>query len=131
MIDGTCWLSAGSIKDDYAVIYADRKRYRLHRVVYENLVGAIPEGLSLDHLCRIKRCINPAHLEPVTHAENVRRGNAGVYNSLKTHCPKGHEYTEENTHIGRKNNSVLRGCRTCRNTARKVKRYENSILRKK
>lgn len=131
MIDGTCWLSAGSIKDDYAVVYANRKRYRLHRVVYENLVGEIPKGLELDHLCRVKRCINPAHLEPVTHQINVERGNSGKNNSAKTHCPEGHEYTTENTHIGRKGKYVMRGCRTCRNTARRVKRYENSLLKEK
>lgn len=63
-----------------------------HRVAYEHLVGPIPEGLQLDHLCRNRMCINPEHLEPVTAQENKRRATA-----LITHCPSGHRYTPENT----------------------------------
>lgn len=131
MIQDSCWLWARSTKDDYPMLWIGKKRYRAHRVIYEALVGLIPEGLSLDHLCRVKCCVNPEHLEPVTHAENVRRGNSGKFQAAKTHCPKGHEYTPENTHLGRRGNYVMRGCRMCRNTARKEKRHENSLLRQK
>lgn len=68
-----------------------------HRVAYEICVGPIPDGLEIDHLCRNPSCVNPAHLEPVTHIENIRRGNAGQFWREKTHCPHGHEYTPENT----------------------------------
>lgn len=60
----------------------------VHRVAYETWVGPIPEGLVLDHLCRVPRCCNPYHLEAVTQAENMRRAR-------KTHCKRGHEYTPE------------------------------------
>lgn len=76
-----------------------------HRAMYQFLVGPVPEGLHLDHLCRVRHCVNPDHLEPVTQAENNRRAAAAV-----THCPKGHAYTEANTHL-RKRGS--RDCRVC------------------
>jgi len=70
-----------------------------HRLAYELLVGKIPEGLQIDHLCRNPSCCNPEHLEPVTQAENMRRGNAGKNTRERTHCPHGHEYSPENTRI--------------------------------
>jgi hypothetical protein len=81
-----------------------------HRNAYEMVVGPIPEGLTIDHLCRNPACVNPAHLEPVTNEENVRRGLAGAYNRVKTHCKNGHPFDEENTAVyyGK------RACRTCR-----------------
>lgn len=90
-----------------------------HRIAYELVVGQIPDGMQLDHLCRNHRCVNPAHLEPVSARENVLRG-VGVcsINAKKTHCPKGHEYTPENTkltHIGG------RGCKACAAEKRREK----------
>ena len=76
-----------------------------HRVAYELLVGPIPDGLEIDHLCFVRHCVNPDHLEPVTHAENVRRQKARI-----THCPQGHAYDAANTHIGKKGERKCRAC---------------------
>lgn len=81
------------------------------RYAYELLVGAVPEGLQIDHLCRNRRCVRPAHLEVVTPGENVRRGLAG---SLVTHCPQGHEYTPANTaRQANRSGGMSRVCRQC------------------
>jgi hypothetical protein len=89
----TCWLwMAGTDRKGYGVIGQGRRPARMlqaHRVAYELCVGAIPEGLVLDHLCRNPPCVNPSHLEPVTNRENILRGETFARdNSLKTHCPK-------------------------------------------
>ena len=84
---------------------------RAHRVTYKLLVGPIPEGLVIDHLCRVRHCINPAHMEPVTDTENKRRGAAAI-----THCPHGHEYTPDNTYT-----HPSRGTRCCRRCAARMR----------
>lgn len=85
-----------------------------HRLAYMTLVGPIPEGLELDHKCTQRCCANPAHTEPVTHKVNCQRGSAGEVNGARmraiTHCPRGHEYTPENTRIS----NGSRHCRECR-----------------
>lgn len=87
-----------------------------HQVAYQLLVGPVADGLELDHLCRVRRCINPAHLEPVTHQINVIRGAIG----MKTHCPYGHAYTTANTY--RSPSRGARECRTCQRRREQARR---------
>ncbi|MGI9402887.1 MAG: HNH endonuclease signature motif containing protein [Hyphomicrobium sp.] len=112
-----CWLWTGACnRDGYAQFALNGARNGGHRFSYELFVGPIPEGLQIDHLCRVRCCVNPAHLEPVTQRENARRGNVGQNNKSKTHCPKGHPYTPDNTYVtpvGR------RDCMECRREARR------------
>lgn len=88
-----------------------RRQTTAHRMLYETLYGPLQEGLELDHLCRVRHCVNPAHLEPVSHSENVRRGTGAAFFRNKTHCPRGHAYTTENTYINPRGHRI---CRTCR-----------------
>ena|SRR5579885_311897 len=71
-----CWLWTGALSEGYGRQRVRDFVYLAHRLVYELLVEPIPEGFDIDHLCRVRRCVNPAHLEPVTRAENLRRGRA-------------------------------------------------------
>lgn len=103
---------------------ADFSTDYVHIIAYTLVVGPVPDGLELDHLCRNRACCNPDHLEPVTHRENVQRGTAGeaarALSALQTHCVRGHEYTPENTRIRK---SGRRQCRTCaRKQAREAAR---------
>lgn len=111
--DDECWLWTGSLSAGYGRISVTtpdgRKTEAAYRVAWELLVGPIPAGLEPDHLCRVTACVNPKHLEPVTHAENVRRGKQG---RMVTACPRDHAYTPENTYI-RPNGQGGRRCRTC------------------
>ena len=110
-----CWIwQACTGTNGYGLFRVDGRMFKAHRFAYELFVGPIPDGLELDHLCRVRTCVNPEHLDPVTHAENVRRGESGKVNGArqraKTHCPQGHPYAGENLYV---NSDGKRRCRTC------------------
>lgn len=107
-----CWLwTACRVKTGYGRFGISKSTTHLaHRVAYSIAVGPIPDGLTIDHLCRNHSCVNPAHLEPVTLRENTMRGvGFAPKNAAKTACPKGHAYTPENT----MNRNGMRFCRAC------------------
>lgn len=86
---GGCWMWTGTIgKKGYGCIFISRKRYEAHRLVYELLVGPIPEGLEIDHLCEVHGCVNPDHLEPVTGSENIARYWARATSGRALHLRK-------------------------------------------
>jgi hypothetical protein len=108
----SCWLWTAAKSKGYGAFKVAGRQEEAHRYSYELLVGPIPTGLTIDHLCRNPACVNPAHLEPVTNRENVLRGiSPWAKNAAKTHCPQGHPYDEENT---RWNSLGSRECKTCR-----------------
>lgn len=111
---GRCWIWTGATgSDGYGKFTPESYRsIGAHRQAYLLAYGAIPDGATIDHLCRVRNCVNPAHLEAVSNRENILRGEgAPARNARKTHCPNGHELSEENVYTypdGR------RQCRICR-----------------
>ena len=106
-----CWLWEASVTNDgYGNFYVPGKPMTAHRFSYEVHRGLVPPGLEIDHLCRIRNCVNPDHLEAITHLENIRRGTPGRYNLYKTHCPQGHPYRGDNLYSGFNGD---RRCRIC------------------
>jgi len=85
-----------------------------HRWAWENLVGPIPEYMQVDHMCKVRRCVNPKHLRLLTTQENTACGDAGLHLANKTHCPKGHPYSGENLYLDLRGK---RGCKACRKDA--------------
>lgn len=114
---GDCWRWTASTSDGgYGQFWPHAgKKWSAHRWLWTQLVGQIPEGLEADHLCRNRRCVKPDHIRIVTKAENLAARPTIRANLNKTHCPRGHEYTSENTRL-------KDGSRNCRQCERDMKR---------
>jgi hypothetical protein len=103
---GDCWIwNAKRAHNGYGQFYVSGRQVIAHRFSYELHVGPIPEGLQIDHLCRVRACVNPAHLEVVTHAENMRR-------IRRSHCIHQHPLTDDNVYFDKVRGK--RHCRECR-----------------
>jgi hypothetical protein len=114
---GSCWVWTGSVNATTGYGRAGSMGASTHAISWSLLRGPVPEGLQLDHLCRVRICCNPDHLEPVTPRENLMRGQTlAAANAAKTHCSRGHEYSDTNTHVSPQRR---RKCRICMAAASK------------
>jgi hypothetical protein len=122
---GPCWIWLGALdKDGYGLWWKNKRNARTHASTYIEFKGPIPDGLQPDHLCRVRACCNPAHLEAVTCRENLLRGStAAASNAAKTHCPRGHAYDEGNTYV----HGGHRMCRECNNAKRNARRRGQQV----
>ncbi len=115
-----CWLWTGAKtkrENGYGCVVVEKRRYVAHRWLYEQFVGSIPDALTLDHLCRVRLCVNPDHLEPVTQRENTLRGvGLTAQQARQTQCKNGHPLSGSNLY------TKPNGGRQCRTCHRKAKR---------
>ena len=111
-----CWLWTGCHNSSgYGTFWLEGRRMVAHRWPFESINGPVPKGLELDHLCRVRACVRPSHLEAVSHRTNIIRGASNEL--AKTHCPQGHPYSGANLVTRRGQNGRLK--RTCRSCGRR------------
>lgn len=116
-----CWIWNAAVNaDGYGRFLLAGANRLAHRVSYELFIGPIPEGLEIDHLCRVRNCVNPEHLEVVTHAVNVARKPLGMRGgrAIQTHCKRGHELSSNNVLFSGKGNRYCRECNRIRSAER-------------
>jgi hypothetical protein len=120
----TCWLWLGARGHaGYGQFWLDGRLVGAHRAAYQLFVGPIPVGLTLDHLCRVRRCVRPDHLEAVTNRENILRGaNHVAAQARQTHCLRGHEFAGDNLRV----RQGKRYCQACE--AQRERRYGKAAI---
>jgi len=117
VIPGGCWFWLGQLNHDgYGIFSRNNRPVRAHRWAYERFIGPIPEGMVIDHLCRVRECVNPWHLQPVTSPENTARGSQAA----KTHCPQGHPYAGDNLYVTSDGKRMCKECGRQRLRARRA-----------
>lgn len=121
-----CWLWTGHAKvKGYGRVKISRKNYLAHKALYEYIKGKVPPNLQLDHLCRTRNCVNPAHLEPVTSKENSRRGHApNMLAHFSKVCKRGHSITGQNAKPVRPGHVQCRICNSNNDARRRAARKE-------
>jgi hypothetical protein len=123
-----CWLWTGAESEGHGIFSIKHRLVKAHRFSFEAFVRQIPEGLVIDHLCRVRCCVNPLHLEPVTTLVNTMRGDLpGIMRNRfkhKTHCPFGHPYSGDNLYQW----GTRRACKICRveNSKRWIRKHRGS-----
>ena len=124
-----CWLWTGALAPNgYGIVQKGRRAGTtvVHKAMWQLDNGPVPDGLELDHLCRVRRCCNPAHLEPVTRQTNVDRGLQAAGKQRRTECINGHPFTSNNTIT---TSRQLRSCRTCQNRRNREYRARKKATR--
>lgn len=124
----TCWLWTGALLYGYGTMKVNGSATSPHRFAYELLVRHIPDGFNIDHLCRVRNCVRPDHLEAVTRGENVRRGESpSSKNRDKTHCKNGHPFSGDNLVVVKGRYGLQRQCRICRTECKRRVRARQKI----
>jgi hypothetical protein len=123
-----CWLWTGPRNEEgYGITQLNGHTHSAHRAVWLVLVGVIPQGLEPDHLCRVRLCVSPAHIELVTHRENCLRGRIGAHLGERSHCKNGHPYDSTNTRYDARGARLCRSCSKERTAAYRIRRSQQLV----
>jgi len=128
-----CWTWRGNLLREYGQFSFRARKFRAHRVSMFLAHGPLPERMVVDHICRVKACVNPAHLRLVSMAQNSMENTSSFIAALgdRTHCANGHEFTGRNLTSDRNKNKPYRRCRQCHADNMKAQRHERNGLRRK
>jgi len=127
--DGDCIVFDGPKSGGgYGYACINNQVVRAHRAVWEEEIGKIPEGMTVDHVCYQKDCINIEHLRLLTHSENTKLSRTNIARRAKTHCPHGHQYDETNTYTDKRGSRHCKTCLTNRDKEFQEKRKEQRHL---